>query len=93
MDVSNLSMKVVTQALLGLAMLAAIVAGGLYLVKSSNTGGGIEITLPTPTSVTVEMLKVHISGAVQNPGVYRVEDGDRLEDVVARASLLSVRDI
>ena len=78
-------MKVVTQGVLGLGIVAAIVAGGVYLVRTSNTGGGIEITLPTPTSVAVEVLKVHISGAVQNPGVYQVEDGDRLEDVVAAA--------
>ena len=81
----NLSTKAVTQVLLGLALLAAIAAGAFYLVRSSGAGGGIEIALPTATSEAIPILKVHISGAVQSPGVYEIEEGDRLEDVVAAA--------
>jgi len=37
---------------------------------------GIEIVLPTATSAP--QARVYLSGAVQNPGVYAVEEGDRL---------------
>ena len=41
--------------------------------------------LPTATPVTDVTLKVYISGAVQEPGVYTVNEGDRLADVIATA--------
>ena len=84
-DFSSISLGRMTQALLGLAVLAAIAAGAFFLFRSSSSGGGIEIILPTSTVEPRVELKVHISGAVRNPGVYQVEEGDRLVDVVEAA--------
>ena len=78
-------MRLVTQVLLGLTALAAVAAGAYFLVRTSSSGGGIEIILPTPTTEPRIELKVHVSGAVRNPGVYLVEESDRLVDVLKAA--------
>lgn len=41
--------------------------------------------VPTPTATEVVVLKVYVTGAVRNPGMYEVQVGDRLADVVAAA--------
>ena len=74
-------MKLMPQMLLGLVILAAIAGGVLLLVRSSSDGG-IEIILPEPTATTLVELKAYISGAVRNPGVYDVHEGDRLVHLV-----------
>ncbi|MCH8205656.1 MAG: SLBB domain-containing protein, partial [Chloroflexi bacterium] len=72
------------QMLLGLVTLAAIAGAVLLLVRSSSDGG-IEIVLPEPTVTPVVELKAYISGAVRNPGVYDVNEGDRLVQLVEAA--------
>ena len=74
----------VSQIVLAAAILASL-AGGLFLVVKSSTGGGIEIVLPTATTTVRRDFKVYITGAVETPGVYEVAEGSRLEDVVAAA--------
>lgn len=53
--------------------------------RRGSLSGGIEIVLPTPAVVDREDLKVYISGAVREPGVYEASPGHRLEDVVNMA--------
>ena len=78
-------MKLVSQAILVAAMVAAV-AGGLYLVaRSPTSGGGVEVLLPAATAERVVELKVYLTGAVRNPGVYTVEQGSRLGQVVQAA--------
>ena len=68
--------------LLVIATLAAL-SGVLVLVLRPDGNPGVEISLPTPTPQP--QLKVYVSGAVANPGVYQFHDGDRLENAVRAA--------
>lgn len=38
-----------------------------------------------PENISDEIMKVHISGEINNPGVYTIKDGDRLDDLVKAA--------
>ena len=49
--------------------------------------GAIEVVLPTATPQPE--FKVYVNGAVNRPGVYVVQPGDRLEDVLAMAGGLA----
>ena len=77
-------MKTVTYPAVTLAMLA-IAAGVLFIVFNSDSPGGVEIVLPLDTPAPVVELKVYISGAVRNPGVYAASEGDRLEKIIEAA--------
>ena len=80
-----------------LAMLAAvllvisIVSGAVALLLSSNDHPPIQVMLPssedsaTSISPSDPEIKVYISGAVNHPGVYQLEPGDRLVDVLEQA--------
>ena len=67
------------------ALFIAGISGGIALLVSKSGAGppGVETLLPTATP-TPE-LKVYISGAVTSPGVYTMNEGDRVEDVIAAA--------
>ena len=76
-----LSIKTVSFYVLVVLFIAAVSAGIALLVTQNRSGSlGVEIMLPTITP-TPE-LKVHISGAVAAPGVYKMREGDRLEDTI-----------
>ena len=77
-------MKVVTYSAVTLAMLA-IAAGVLFIVFNSDSPGGVEIVLPLDTPAPVVELKVYISGAVRDPGVYTASEGDRLAEIIEAA--------
>ncbi|MBF8267134.1 MAG: comEA [Dehalococcoidia bacterium] len=68
-------------------LLTAALAGGVFTLVRQPSPGRVEITLPTPTP-TPEM-KVYITGAVGQPGVYQVSPEDRLEDVLRMAGGLT----
>ena len=58
-------MKLISQAVLILAMLAIVVAGAFLLLRDSPSAGGFEIVLPTAVPPQAEdVLKVYVSGAV-----------------------------
>ena len=78
-------MKLISQVVLVLAVIAAVAGGLLLLVRDSNSGGGIEIALPTATVAPVVELKVYVTGAVRNPGVYALEQGSRLVQAIDAA--------
>lgn len=75
-------MKQSSQLLLA-AVVVALVSGGVLLLFRQSAGGSMEVSLPTATPPPV--LKVYISGAVVNPGVYQVRQGDRLVDLIVAA--------
>ena len=79
-----MSVKTVSTVVL-VALFVATVTGGIVLLINSSGGDspGIEILLPT-TTPTPE-LKVYVTGAVAEPGVYSMREGQRLVDVIAAA--------
>ena len=77
-------MRPLSQIALGAAV-AATLLGGVFLLLKGSTGGGLEIILPTPTAESKLDLKVYITGAVANQGIYEVREGDRLAQVVEAA--------
>ena len=61
----------------------SMTAGTILIVYSGTSSPGVEIILPTATP-TPE-LKVHVSGAVESPGVYALRPGDRLLEALDAA--------
>ena len=55
----------------------------LALLLRPEARPGIEVALPTPTPPP--QLKVYVSGAVAQPGVYPFREGDRLQEAVHSA--------
>ena len=78
-------MRFVLPALLAIATIAALSGGLVLLLKGGRSGGGIDIVLPTQTPSTTVGLKVYVTGAVKVPGVYDVDEGARLTDVMEAA--------
>ena len=86
-----MSQRAFFNTLLVLATIAAV-SGVIALLLRPNSNAGVEITLPTATP-TPE-LKVFVTGAVQSPGVYTLQQGNRVEDAVnAAGGLLPDADI
>ena len=71
-----------TNALIIIATVAAV-SSVLVLLLRPETSPGIEVSLPTPTPPP--QLKVFVSGAVAQPGVYSFQEGDRLQEAVHSA--------
>jgi competence protein ComEA len=61
------------------------VALGLYALQLRNAG---PITI-TPVQTELRDIRVYITGAVAEPGVYPASSGERIGDVVARAGGLT----
>ena len=78
-------MKLVSQVVLVAAIVAAVAAAAFILIRGAYSGGDVEIVLPTVTPESATDLKVYVTGAVRNPGVFDVKEGDRLAEVVEAA--------
>lgn len=63
-------------------ILIGLLAAGLILLITAPTSNTPILILPTPTQSS---LVIHISGSVQNPGVYHLPPGSRLENAVTAA--------
>ena len=61
------------------------------IVVQTNTAEKPEDSFAQPETIKNELV-VHVAGAVQNPGVYTLQDGSRVEDAITRAQLLSQSD-
>jgi competence protein ComEA len=81
----GLTLRIAVQAVLGLAVAAALGGAIFLLVRSGSAGESIELVVPSPTATQVVVLKVYVTGAVLNPGVYEIQAGDRLAEVLAAA--------
>ena len=84
--------------LLALFIAALSVGIALLVVQSRPGSPGVEILLPTATTMPtatmvptatpapdLPVLKVYISGAIAMPGVYTMQEGDRLADAIEAA--------
>ncbi len=86
-------MKLLANVVLVVATVA-LLAGGVVLIVRGSGGGGMEIVLPPPEARPAAAgqgaeIKVYVTGAVASSGVYAVEAGSRLEQVVEAAGGLT----
>ena len=68
-----------------LAIFIAALSGGIALLinEMRSDGPGVEVLIPTPTPRPE--LRVYVSGSVGAPGVYAMDEGDRLADAITAA--------
>ncbi len=64
---------------LALGVVFGILSAGVIYLSSQPPRGNSITLLPPPTP---NPIKVHISGEVQNPGIYALEPGSRVQDVI-----------
>ncbi len=78
------------------AVIAALILGAVVLFLRSDDNAPIQVLLPastqsaspvnaTSTGVLSQELKVYVTGAVLNPGVYSLPPGGRVSDAIAAA--------
>ncbi len=82
MELPRPSLRLLSQAVLALAIVAAA-AGVVAILLRDSSPGAVEIVLPTSTPPSD--VRVYMTGAVNQPGVHRVEEGARLADAVEAA--------
>ena len=76
------SLRLLSQAAFALAI-AAAAAGVVAILLRDPSPGAVDIVLPTSTPPSD--VRVYMTGAVNVPGVHRVDEGARLADAVEAA--------
>ncbi len=72
---------VASWALIGLSVAVGLSAAGLWLaLRQAPSPGRVEVIIPTPAPIVV-----HVSGAVESEGVYRLPPGSRIADAIDAA--------
>lgn len=72
--------KIVLTAVLAVLFVTGI---GFTLFRMPRQEGPVQIV--QPTAAAPREIKVYVSGAVAKPGVYPLDDGQRVEEALARA--------
>lgn len=76
--------RVVLNVLFVAAIVASLAGAAFFLVRDTGSNG-VTVTLPTPAATETGVIKVHVTGAVNAPGVYTLGVGARVEDAIAAA--------
>lgn len=74
-------------------LIVALVAGGILLIAGRYLAGAGTTSADPPARrppvsrevLPAQLLVVHVVGAVRRPGLYRLDQGDRIADAVRRA--------
>jgi competence protein ComEA len=74
--------KIVATGLLALVFLIGL---ALLLLRLPPQDEALVIAIPTPTASPPREIKVYVSGAVQQAGVYTLREEDRIEDALRAA--------
>lgn len=72
-----------------LILVILAIAMGIRMKNLNDDNGQVEVSEATDTEVTTAEMYVDISGEVEDPGVYIVEDGTRLYEVIEKAGGLT----
>ncbi len=83
-DHSRVTVRLLSQILTAAAIVAAV-AGAMVFMIGRSPSSGIEVSLQPAASQSPVALQVYVTGAVKDPGVYTLEDGDRLGQLVESA--------
>jgi len=70
-------------------LLGGLLATALLLLLNQRPAGTPITLLPPPATITPIPLRVHITGAVQSPGVYALPKGSILQEAIEAAGGLS----
>ncbi len=80
-DNPKMTVRLLSQVLTAAAILAAV-AGAIVFMIGRSPSSGIEVSLQPAALRSPVALQVYVTGAVKDPGVYTLEDGDRLGQLV-----------
>ncbi len=64
-------------------LIGASVSGAIFFLLSRPSGGGVTVITPSPTQAGP--IQAYITGAVVSPGVYTLQPGSRVNDLVQAA--------
>ena len=78
-----------TLQLVLIAAIALTVVGAIVLLFRTSSPGGVEVILPAATATPKLDIRIHVKGEVRHPGVYALNDGDRLEQAIEAAGGLT----
>ena len=64
-------------------MIGATLSGAVFLLLNMPSGSGVTVIAPSPTQTGP--IKAYITGEVANPGVYTLQPGSRVNDLIQAA--------